>query len=51
MYWIRKICIAKQFREIIFTKFREMYWYLKNLHNKTISPNILYEISRNFVKF
>jgi hypothetical protein len=37
MYWIRKIYIAKQFREIIYTKFREMYWYLKNLPNETIS--------------
>jgi hypothetical protein len=31
-------------------KFREMYWYLKNLHNETISRNNLYEISRNFAK-
>jgi hypothetical protein len=52
-----KIYIAKQFREIIYTKFREisykfreMYWYLKNLHNETISRNKLYEISRNFAK-
>jgi hypothetical protein len=28
-----------------------MYWYLKNLHNETISRNKLYEISRNFAKF
>jgi hypothetical protein len=28
-----------------------MYWYLKNLHNETISRNNLYEISRNFAKF
>jgi hypothetical protein len=33
--------------EIIYTKFREMYWYLKNLHNETISRNNLYKISRN----
>jgi hypothetical protein len=51
MYWIRKIYVSKQFREIIYTKFREMYWYLKNLHNETISRNNLYEISRNFAKF
>jgi hydroxymethylpyrimidine pyrophosphatase-like HAD family hydrolase len=51
MYWIRKIYIAKQFREIIYTKFREMYWYLKNLHNETISRNNVYEISQNFAKF
>jgi hypothetical protein len=25
-----------------------MYWYLKNLHNETISRNNLDEISRNF---
>jgi phosphoenolpyruvate synthase/pyruvate phosphate dikinase len=50
MFWIRKIYIAKQFREIIYTNFREMYWYLKNLHNETISRNILYEISRNKVQ-
>jgi hypothetical protein len=25
-----------------------MYWYLKNLHNETISRNILYEISYKF---
>jgi hypothetical protein len=31
-------------------KFREMYWYLKNLHNETISRNNLYEISRNKVQ-
>jgi hypothetical protein len=51
-----KIYITKQFREIIYTKFREisykfreMYWYLKNLHNETISRNNLYEILQNFV--
>jgi hypothetical protein len=27
-----------------------MYWYLKNLHNETISQNNLDEISRNFAK-
>jgi hypothetical protein len=51
MYWIWKIYKTKQFREIIYTKFREMYRYLKNLHNKTISRNNLYKISRNFVAF
>jgi hypothetical protein len=51
MYWIRKIYITKQFREIIYTKFREMYWYLKNLHNETIPRNNLNEISQNFAKF
>jgi hypothetical protein len=58
MYWIWKIDITKQVREIIYTKFREMYWYLKNLHNETISRHfakfreIKYnEISRNFAKF
>jgi hypothetical protein len=40
-----------QFREIIYTKFRDMYWYLKNLGNETISRNNLYEISRNFATF
>jgi hypothetical protein len=50
MYWIRKIYIAKQFRKIIKTKFREMYWYLKNLHNETISQNNLNEILPNFAK-
>jgi hypothetical protein len=28
-----------------------MYWYSKNLHNKTISRNNLYEILQNFVAF
>jgi hypothetical protein len=28
-----------------------MYWYLKNLHNETISRNILYEISQNVANF
>jgi hypothetical protein len=28
-----------------------MYWYLKNLHNETISGNNLDEISHNFTKF
>jgi hypothetical protein len=51
MCWIWKIYLTKQFREIIYTKFREMYWYFKNLHNKTISRNNLYEISRHFAKF
>jgi hypothetical protein len=50
MFWIWKIYMKKQFREIIYTKFREMYWYLKNLHNETILRNNLYEISRNKVK-
>jgi hypothetical protein len=50
-----KIYITKQFREIgnlneISYKFREMYWYLKNLHNETISRNNFYEISRNKVQ-
>jgi hypothetical protein len=36
MYWIWKIYITKQFREIIYTKFREIKY------NK---------ISRNFAKF
>jgi hypothetical protein len=47
MYWIWKIYLTKQFREIIYTKFRKLYWYLKRLHNETISRNNLYEISRN----
>jgi hypothetical protein len=54
MYWIWKFYITKQFREIIYTKLREMYWYLKNLHNKTISLlilKLLYEISQNFTQF
>jgi hypothetical protein len=42
MYWIRKIYITKQFRE--------MFWYLKNLHNETIPRNNLYGISQNFAK-
>jgi hypothetical protein len=42
MYWIWKNYITKQFRE--------MYWYLKNLHNETISRNNLHEISRNKVQ-
>jgi hypothetical protein len=50
MYWIQKIYIAKQFREIIYMKFRKMYWYFKNVHSETISRNNLYEISQNFVK-
>jgi hypothetical protein len=28
-----------------------MYWYLKKLHNETISLNNLDEISLNFAKF
>jgi hypothetical protein len=55
MYWSWKIYTTKQFREIIYTKFRkilykfrEMYWYLKNLHNETISRNNLYEILYKF---
>jgi hypothetical protein len=40
MYWILKIYIIKQFREIIYTKFREMYRYLKNVHNETITQII-----------
>jgi hypothetical protein len=51
MYWIWKLYITKQFREIIYTKFREMYWYLKNAHNEIISRNNLYEISRNVLVF
>jgi hypothetical protein len=39
------------FPEIIYTKFREMYWYLKNLHNETISRHNLYKISRNVLVF
>jgi hypothetical protein len=42
MYWIWKFYITEQFREIIYTKFREMYWYLKNLHSETISRNNLF---------
>jgi hypothetical protein len=38
------------YREIVGTKFREMYWYMKNLHNEIISRNTLYEISRNKVQ-
>jgi hypothetical protein len=58
MHWIWKINITKQFREIIYTKFREtsyefreMYWYLKILHTETISRNNLYETSYKFRKF
>jgi ribosomal protein S24E len=29
-------------------KFREMYWYLKNLHNKTISRK---KVQRNLAEF
>jgi hypothetical protein len=58
MYWIRKIYMTIQFREIIYMKFREisykfreMYWYLENLHTETIWRNNSYEISRNVTKF
>jgi hypothetical protein len=39
MYWIWKIYIQKQFLE--------MYWYLKNLRNETISQN---KVQGNFAE-
>jgi hypothetical protein len=58
---IDSLCIGlknlhtKQFRKIIYTKFRinfakfrEMYCYLKNLHNETISRN---KVQRNLEEF
>jgi hypothetical protein len=46
MYWIWKIYITKQFREIIYTKFREIFRYFAKFGE--IKYN---EISRNFAKF
>jgi hypothetical protein len=45
MYWIWKIYITKQFREIIYTKFRELFRYFAKF--REIKYN---EISRNFAK-
>jgi hypothetical protein len=45
MYWIWKIYITKQFREIIYTKFREIFRYFAKF--REIKYN---EISRNFAK-
>jgi hypothetical protein len=46
MYWIWKIYIMKQFREIIYTKFREILRHFAKF--REIKCN---EISRNFAKF
>jgi hypothetical protein len=55
-----KIYITKQFREIIYTKFHEMYWYLKNLHNEKQFREIICtkfrkisrkKVQQNFVEF
>jgi hypothetical protein len=46
MYWIWKIYITKQFREIIYTKFRKIFSYFAKF--RKIKYN---KISRNFAEF